>query len=248
MKRPIFSIFTIVSVAMAMICSLALFIACDDDDEYDEDLTEIVDDNSSDYDSDNSSNSNNKISATDTINGYECVDLGLSVKWAMCNIGASNNFPTEYGSYFAWGETDAKSKFTAFNSKTYEDEDMEDFSGNATYDAATANWGSTWRMPTSYECEELIDNCTWEWGTYLYEYIYSTGYVVTGPSGNSIFLPAGGISGNTYIIKGEYGRYWSSSPDDSDSKVAYGLDFDDSDPYVGGNVRYCGLCIRPVSE
>ena len=169
MKRPLFfDVRPIIGLAMTTTVLLALIIACDDDDGgYDEDLTEIVDDNSSDYDSDYSSNSNsnNNVAATDTINGYECVDLGLSVKWAMCNIGASKNYPTNYDDYFAWGETYNGSNFTAFGSVTYGVEDMEDFSGDATYDAATANWGSTWRMPTSYECEELIDNCTWEWGT-----------------------------------------------------------------------------------
>lgn len=167
----------------------------------------------------------------------------------MCNIGASKNYPTNYGDYFAWGETDNKSNFTAFNSITFDDEDMEDFSGDATYDAATANWGSTWRMPTQDECQELIDNCTWKWGEYEYVNSISNGYTVTDPNGNSIFLPATGHrSGTSSKLCGEYGGYWSSSPHDSDSKQAYSLNFFDSGPYVCGGARYGGRCIRPVSE
>ena len=209
MKKRLFSMFAIVGLAMATTLSLSMLTACDDDDgEYDEDLTEIVDDNSSDYDSDYSSNSNsnNNVAATDTINGYECVDLGLSVKWAMCNIGASKNYPTNYGDCFGWGETYNGSNFTAFGSVTYGVEDMEDFSGDATYDAATVNWGSTWRMPTQDECQELIDNCTWKWCEYEYVNSISNGYIVTGPNGNSIFLPATGHrSGTSSKLCGEYG-------------------------------------------
>ena len=183
------------------------------------------------------------------INGYECVDLGLSVKWAMCNIGASKNYPTNYGDYFAWGETYNGSNFTAFGGVTYGVEDMEDFSGDATYDAATVNWGSTWRMPTQDECQELIDNCTWKWCEYEYVNSISNGYIVTGPNGNSIFLPAAGLgSGTSRKLCGEYGGYWSSSPHDSDSKQAYSLNFFDSGPYVCGGARYGGRSIRPVSE
>ena len=74
------------------------------------------------------------------INGHECVDLGLSVKWATCNVGASS--PTEYGNYYAWGETVTKSEYTKKNCKTY-GISMGDISGNSSYDAARANWGGS---------------------------------------------------------------------------------------------------------
>ncbi len=80
--------------------------------------------------------------------GHEYVDLGLSVKWATCNVGATK--PEEYGNYYAWGETATKSEYTEDNSLTY-GKQMRDISGNAQYDAATANWGGTWRMPTNDE-------------------------------------------------------------------------------------------------
>ena len=140
MKRPLFSIFDIVGVAMAVTCSLALFTACDDDDDG------------------VSSVSGSITSSTGTINGYEYVDLGLSVKWAICNIGASS--PSDYGDYLAWGETETKDEYTNDNSVTYGDSSFGDISGNATYDAATANWGKKWRMPTRSEFEELLDDCT----------------------------------------------------------------------------------------
>ena len=109
MKRPLFSIFDIVGVTMAMTCSLALFTACDDDDDG------------------VSSVSGSITSSTGTINGYEYVDLGLSVKWAMCNIGASS--PSDYGDYFAWGETEPKDEYTNDNGVTYGDSSIDDLSG-----------------------------------------------------------------------------------------------------------------------
>ena len=227
MKRPLFSIFDIVGVTMAMTCSLALFTACDDDDDG------------------VSSVSGSITSSTGTINGYEYVDLGLSVKWAMCNIGASS--PSDYGNYYAWGETETKNEYTNDSSVTYGDSSIDDFSGNATYDAATANLGSSWRMPTQDECQELTDNCTWQWGTYGATSV--KGYFVTGSNGNSIFLPAAGSRYGTSLDgDDEWGRYWSSSLDESDSDYAVSLNFYSDDHYVGKDYRYHGLSIRPVSE
>ena len=117
--------------------------------------------------------------------GHEYVDLGLSVKWATCNVGASK--PEEYGDYFAWGETSTKEEYTEENSLTY-GKKMSDIAGNAQYDAARANWGGSWRMPTEYEWQELIDKCKWEWGKVTGVKVNK----VTGPNGNSIFLPAAG--------------------------------------------------------
>ena len=87
-----------------------------------------------------------------TISGHEWVDLDLSVKWATTNVGASS--PSDYGYYFAWGETSTKSEYTEANSRTRKTS-MGDIAGNDAYDAARANWGGTWRLPTKAECEEL---------------------------------------------------------------------------------------------
>ena len=94
--------------------------------------------------------------------GHEWVDLGLSVKWATCNVGATN--PEEYGDYFAWGETRTKSEYTDSNCTSY-GKSWGDIGGDSSRDAATASWGGSWRMPTPAEFQELKDNCDWTWTT-----------------------------------------------------------------------------------
>jgi hypothetical protein len=136
-------------------------------------------------------------SILDPFNGHEYVDLGLpsGTLWASCNVGATS--PEEYGDYFAWGETSTKSDYTISNSITsglsiseLESRGIIDASGNLTaaYDAATANWGDKWRMPTLDEIKELVNQCTWEWTTQN----GVNGCKVVGPNSNSIFLPAAG--------------------------------------------------------
>ena len=93
---------------------------------------------------------------TSELNGHEWVDLGLSVRWATCNVGAS--VPSGYGDYYAWGEIETKMEYTEENSVTYGVE-LDDISGNPQYDVATANWGEGWRMPTEQELDELTDKC-----------------------------------------------------------------------------------------
>ena len=95
-------------------------------------------------------------------NGHAYIDLGLSVKWATYNVGADS--PDEYGDYYAWGETATKSSYYAKNCITWEQE-VGDISGTLQYDAATAKWGGSWRMPSLEEFNELQNNCTWEWTT-----------------------------------------------------------------------------------
>ena len=177
----------------------------------------------------------------ETIKGHGYVDLGLSVKWATCNVGADS--PEEYGNYYAWGEIATKKSYTEDNSATYE-VDMGDIAGNSEYDAARANWRGTWRLPLSTEIDELIENCTWTWTMRGEAY----GYNVRSTNGNSIFLPAAGYrDGSSLEGAGSYGNYWSSTPDDPDD--AYCLYFDsDDDVDWDWNKRYVGLCVRPVSE
>ena len=178
------------------------------------------------------------------INGHECVDLGLpsGTKWATCNVGATT--PEGYGNYYAWGETTTKSSYTEENSVTYE-QPMSDISGNATYDVARANWGSTWRMPTKEEMEELVNNCTWTWTTQS----GVNGMKVTGTNGNSIFLPAAGdCGGSSQEYVGEDGLYWSSTPYESDNDFAYGLYFGSGGHNVDWDDRFFGVPVRPVSD
>ena len=180
--------------------------------------------------------------ATATIAECDCrfVDLGLpsGVKWYTCNVGA--NAPHEYGNYYAWGETTTKSEYTEENSVTM-GQPMSDFSGNPTYDAARANIGGSARMPTKAEMEELDNNCTWTRTTQN----GSRGMIVTGPNGNSIFLPAAGYCyGSSRYFVGEYAEYWSSTPYESDTYKAYLLFFSEVRWYN----RYYGRTVRPVSD
>ena len=179
---------------------------------------------------------------TGTHNGHDWVDLGLSVKWATCNVGASS--PSDYGNYYAWGEVRTKSEYTEENSLTYK-ESMGDISGNSTYDAARYNWGGKWRLPTEAECRELVDNCWWFWG----KYGGHKGYKATSKkNGASIFLPAAGRRYVSYLhFAGEDGYYWSSTPDESRTQDAYRL-YSYSYHGVDCYPRYFGLSVRRVSE
>ena len=171
-------------------------------------------------------------------NGHEYVDLGLSVKWATCNVGA--NKPEEAGDYFAWGETEPKNKYKK-STYSYKETPMTLPFSN---DAAHANWGGDWRMPTKEEQEELLTKCSWTWTTQN----GVKGYKVTSKSnGNSIFLPTtGSCDGSSCYAVGSYGYYWSSSLRMDYPGSAYNLYFDPN--YVDwlGNGRYFGFSVRPV--
>ena len=169
--------------------------------------------------------------------GHEWVDLGLpsGTKWATCNVGADS--PEDYGDYFAWGETEPKS---SYNESNYT------YSNN---DAANANWGGDWRMPTKTEQEELLNS-------YYTTSIWTTqnkvkGYKITSnKNGNTIFLPAAGRRSNTDLTHvGSYGYYWSSTLYPYGSlRFAYGLYFLSSGQGNGneGYSRYQGNSVRPV--
>lgn len=146
-----------------------------------------------------------------TVNGHGYVDLGLSVKWATCNVGASS--PSGYGNYYAWGETSTKSSYTSDNYK-YDlgwvgSQDIGGDISGTEYDAARANWGAAWRMPTLDELKELEEKCTWTWTSQDGHY----GYRVTGPNGKSIFLPAAGYYDDGGLHHESEGLYWSSVVD-----------------------------------
>lgn len=144
------------------------------------------------------------VQCSDTMHAHS-VDLGLSVNWACCNVGAVA--PESYGGYYCWGSLEEVAP--DFDNWDYEDYAYPgvDISGTS-YDVARMKWGGDWRMPTLAECQELIDSCVWSW-VKLNGVI---GQKVTGPNGNSIFLPAAGHrgSGNT-MFSGSAGGYWSGT-------------------------------------
>ena len=189
-----------------------------------------------------------------TINGHEWVDLGLSVKWATCNVGAST--PSDYGGYYAWAETSSKSKYFYSNCfdcidgigdywRIYKKNGQTRIDPSSGHDAARENWGGTWRMPTEAEFNELCNKCKWTWTSINGH----NGYRITGPNGNSIFLPAAGLRGASTIIDvGTEGTYWSSTLSAYKDGEARDLDFCSDKYFISAPDRCWGLSIRPVTE
>lgn len=177
-------------------------------------------------------------------NGHEYVDLGLSVKWATCNVGA--NSPEEYGDYFAWGEIVTKDTYTMENCTT-NGKTMGYIGGDAEYDVAASNWGGDWRIPTYDELDELRMQCTWVLTTQN----GVDGYNVEGPNGNSIFLPAAGYrEASSLYGTGSIGHYWTSISDVGYAHhdySAYILGFHGFH-YMTSAERSDGRSVRPVLE
>ena len=194
------------------------------------------------------------------INGHEYVDLGLpsGIKWATCNVGASS--PEEYGGYYAWGETEEKSNYDWSTYKWCKGSEntMTKYCTDSDYgtvdnktvldpkdDVAHVKWGGSWRMPTKEEQDELRNKCTWTWTTQN----GVKGYRVTGPNGNSIFLPAAGYRyGSDVSHRGRSGYSWSSSLHSFNSRSAYYVYFYDGYCDWYNNYRYRGQSVRPVSK
>lgn len=207
----------------------------------------------------------------------EVVDLGLSVNWATCNLGASK--PEEYGGYYQWaGTTDVTNKSISLDwsncpyhkgtsSSTtgwtkYVPADKSSFwSGsnnpdNKTVldpedDIAHVKLGGNWRMPTIEEWDELknTSNCSWTWTSINGINGYKVQSKVAGFTDNWIFLPAAGHrSSGSLSDVGSYGYYWSSSLDTGNPNGACFLRFYSGDVYTHNHYRYSGLSVRPVSE
>lgn len=138
-------------------------------------------------------------------NGYEWVDLGLSVKWATCNVGASH--PEEHGILVGWSDVSGTKMSKDYNDYPSAYGPMN-ISGDSRYDIACVKMGGNWRMPTYAEYQELVDNCAWQWSTVN----GSNGYLITGANGNQIFLPAAGyrkVSQTEEVGGGGY--YWTGT-------------------------------------
>lgn len=195
---------------------------------------------------------------------YEYVDLGLSVYWATFNVGATK--PEEYGDYYAWGETETKTDYSWESYKwcNGSENTLTKYCNNSEYgyngytddksvldsedDVAHVKWGGNWRMPTRVEIEELTNNCSW-----TRENVGGVdGFKITGPNGNSIFIPAAGYYSGTEWIEAEYyenghdGDFWSSTPgDDYKSYFVYFLT-GTGGKGVAPYDRYRGWSVRPV--
>ncbi len=180
---------------------------------------------------------------------------------ATMNVGAQSE--TDYGDYFAWGEITPQSSNT-YTWSSYKwcnggSNSLTKFCVNSSYgtvddkttldpedDAASVNWGGTWRMPTREEQEELLNKCTWQWVT-SYNNVSVNGYIVTGNNGNSIFLPVAGAYYNGSFQDG-WGRYHSSSIYERINFFASSLSFDSSNRSVGAWYRNYGLPVRAVCK
>lgn len=254
------------------VCALSVLLcvplnACDNDDDEpeftqgvpggDENKENTGDEGDGDHSGGNGGNEEN---GELDLAGHEAVDLGLpsGTLWATMNLGATSY--NDYGNGFSWGETSYKSVYDIFTyvycQKSYTTLtkycldmnygkvdnkivlDLED-------DAARANWGGSWRMPTQTEMQELLDecNCVWTAGEDF------TGIVLTATNGNSLFLPASGYFYERNIEERDVrGFYWTSSLSGAFSGNAKTLVFDNGAATVDVIDRFVGVAVRPVAR
>ena len=198
-----------------------------------------------------------------SLNDHDYVDLGLSsgTLWATCNVGATT--PEGYGDYFAWGETEPK-WFYSWSTYKYangDDDQLTKYCNDSIFgykgftddltvlqpadDAATANWGSGWCMPSVDQWQELYQNTDHNWTTQN----GVNGWLFTAWNGNSLFLHAAGYRwGCLRFIVGSFGGYWSSSfiTDDPWNMDPWSFAFLPDNCSVNSNDRGRGLSIRAV--
>ena len=203
-------------------------------------------------------------------NASAYVDLGLpsGTLWAACNIGADT--PLDYGGFFAWGETEPSSYYgcdhyrycngceyndnlnliTLTKYCNHADFGFEGFVDNLAMllpedDAATANWGDRWHMPSKEDWEELLDNTTGTMTT-LHEV---NGLLLTASNGATLFLPAAGFSTEDLVwYPGFYGSYWTSVLDKEGPDCARGFVFTSEGGLMGTSYRFCGRSVRAVCK
>ncbi|MBQ0030584.1 MAG: hypothetical protein KBT32_09130 [Bacteroidales bacterium] len=264
MKKLILSLVTMASLAFAANAVTNMCVKTTDGKIITVDVEKVVEVY---YEEASSTADNQGVTVTGRVGDYNYVDLGLpsGTMWATYNVGATK--PAEYGDYFAWGETKPKEYYSDSTYKWCKDTGEKDGWGYRIYkytkycadseygtvdnktvleaedDAATANWGSAWRMPTAEEIDELIDACNWKW----MDNYYATG--IAGRLGTSvyngatIFLPAAGYRYTDLYAAGG-GDYWSSSLYEYGSYRAshlkfgeYFIDSDDDHRDDGRSVR-----------
>lgn len=204
-----------------------------------------------------SSTTSTKLSVSGNLNGHDYVDLGLSSgrRWATCNLGSKS--PAGYGDYYSWAETKPKAAYTEVNYNGCVDIYLDGLGNiksdtvraqyriinNPRFDAARKNWGENWELPTAADFAELNKECTWT----LKSIGGHKGYLVTGPNGNSIFLPMAGLKENQNKSQvGSGGFYWTGDHWDARDRSTM-IYFHESSH--NGSIwcyRYKGLSIRPV--
>lgn len=198
-----------------------------------------------------------------SLNGHEYVDLGLpsGTLWATCNLGADK--PEDCGDYYAWGDTVPKEMYDwksyryanfvdgCYMLNKYCTDSYWGFNGfvdsltvlELVDDAALVQWGAGWRMPTKEDYSELFENTTYEWTTQN----GVEGRLLTGPNGNSIFLPATGFRLEGDLLCTGLGLYWSSTLQTGSQMSAWSFHFDYEDCHVCGTYeRSRGQCVRAV--
>lgn len=199
-----------------------------------------------------------KISEPDGfIDNYGYVDLGLpsGTLWATCNVGAST--PTDLGEQYAWGEIKPKTEYTEENS-LWQGKECEDIGGHPEFDAATANWGNHWRLPSHEQIKELDEKCKW---------IYTKrngvrGFLIIGPNSKNIFLPSR-MSTSQWTYGTYVCGYWSSTPNKRDrtsidyfssasgtnsnnKRHVYSFTSSDNSAWICSSPKYYGNGVRPV--
>lgn len=195
---------------------------------------------------------------TETVDGHDCADLGLSVRWATMDVGSEKVWLK--GDYYMWGDTSLTSPFN-WKGYCYADTScstLTKYCYDEKYgkvdslmqllpedDIVTVRWGGKWRMPTKAELFELRDKCKWE-KVKLKKTIHA--YKVTGPNGNYIYFPCGGCMDDEKAFQLEEVLLWSSTIGETHPDFAYGL-------VSGGKyadrqriARYYGMQVRGVVE
>lgn len=194
-------------------------------------------------------NDGNLYAKTGVHNGYDYVDLGLSVRWATCNVGAFS--PEQYGNYYAWGETSGRTDYGNIAQNRIRTDIGANISGTI-YDAASVNMGGSWRMPQKAEIQELIDKCKWKKAKHK----GVDGFCITGPNNKSLFIPAAG----SYIEKerspGYYVDMWTSTAEIEGRLCwVYHVHIDNNkyetppvSPILIRESYFVGMCIRAVID
>lgn len=238
---------SVCKMAMALLLLMAFSVGCTKQDEPNH--------------SENGDGNDTVVGTNDVVHDY--VDLGLprGTLWATCNVGADS--PEEIGGYFAWGEIVPK-EFYGWKNYRYGNcvdnrFEMTKYCTDSCWglfgfvdslivlepidDAAMANWGNDWRMPTKEEWEELYLKTTWVWTTRN----GVNGRLLTSWNGNSMFLPATGFYLDSEVICPGLGIYWSSTLHSHFPERGWSYHFDWESSHVCGTYeRSRGQCVRAV--